>query len=100
MRSVTSGGGNSIAWSDHQQTLVMTLGLAAAAVSAVPLLPIHVSLADAWHLAAAADASTSSPRRSDAGLLHHSDQGCTPYASEDYHAARGARHHPQQEPPR
>ena len=36
----------------------------------------------------------------DAGLLHHSDQGCT-YASEDYQAdPRGARHHLQHEPPR
>ena len=36
----------------------------------------------------------------DAGLLHHSDQGCT-YASEDYQRdAGGARHHVQHEPPR
>ena len=34
--------------------LVMTLGLAAAAISAVLLLPDHVSLSGAWHLASAA----------------------------------------------
>ena len=50
----TSGGAKAIAWSDFQQMVVMTLGLAAAAVSAVLLLPDHVSLTGAWHLAAAA----------------------------------------------
>jgi len=50
----TSGGAKAIAWSDFQQMLVMTLGLGAAAVSAVLLLPDHVSLTGAWHLAAAA----------------------------------------------
>jgi SSS family transporter len=50
----TSGGAKAIAWSDFQQMLVMTLGLAAAAVSAVLLLPDHVSLGGAWHLASAA----------------------------------------------
>jgi Na+/proline symporter len=50
----TSGGAKAIAWSDFQQMLVMTLGLAAAAVSAVLLLPEHVTLSGAWHLASAA----------------------------------------------
>jgi Na+/proline symporter len=50
----TSGGAKAIAWSDFQQMVVMTLGLTAAAVSAVLLLPDHVSLTGAWHLAAAA----------------------------------------------
>jgi Na+/proline symporter len=50
----TSGGAKAIAWSDFQQMVVMTLGLAAAAVSAVLLLPDHVSLTGAWHVAAAA----------------------------------------------
>lgn len=50
----TSGGAKAIAWSDFQQMLVMTLGLAAAGVAAVLLLPDHVSLAGAWHLASAA----------------------------------------------
>ena len=36
----------------------------------------------------------------DAGLVHHSDQGCT-YASEDYQdVARHARYYVQHEPPR
>ena len=49
-----SGGAKAIAWSDFQQMLVMTLGLAAGAVSAVLLLPDHVSLTGAWHVAEAA----------------------------------------------
>jgi len=50
----TAGGAKAIAWSDLQQMIVMTLGLAAACVSAVYLLPDHVSLGGAVHLAAVA----------------------------------------------
>ena len=47
----TLGGTKAIAWTDLQQMLVMTLGLVAALVSAVYLLPADVSLADAVSLA-------------------------------------------------
>ena len=47
----TTGGAKAIAWSDFQQMLVMTLGLIAALVAAVMLLPAHVSFMDAIGLA-------------------------------------------------
>jgi SSS family transporter len=47
----TEGGAKAIAWSDFQQMLVMTAGLAAAFLSAVWLMPSHVSFADAVSLA-------------------------------------------------
>lgn len=50
----TAGGAKAIAWSDLQQMAVMTLGLAAASIAAVLLLPPHVSLAGALRLASAA----------------------------------------------
>ena len=43
----TAGGVKAIAWSDFQQMIVMTLGLAAAFICAVVLLPAHVSFAGA-----------------------------------------------------
>src|SRR4051812_46683869 len=50
----TLGGAKAIAWSDLQQMLVMTLGLAAAFVAAILLLPAHVSVPGALHLASVA----------------------------------------------
>jgi solute:Na+ symporter, SSS family len=50
----TVGGVKAIAWSDTHQMTVMALGLVAALVSAVLLLPAHVSFGDAFHLAGAA----------------------------------------------
>jgi Na+/proline symporter len=47
----TTGGAKAIAWSDFQQMLVMTAGLAAAFLSAVWLMPGHVSFTDAVSLA-------------------------------------------------
>jgi Na+/proline symporter len=47
----TTGGAKAIAWSDFQQMLVMTAGLAAAFLSAVWLMPSHVSFTDAVSLA-------------------------------------------------
>jgi SSS family solute:Na+ symporter len=51
----TSGGSKAIAWSDLQQMVVMTLGLAAAFASAVLLLPDNVSFGGALELASAAN---------------------------------------------
>jgi Na+/proline symporter len=50
----TAGGVKAIAWTDFQQMLVMTAGLVAAFISAVVLLPDHVSFGDAVSLAGAA----------------------------------------------
>jgi SSS family transporter len=50
----TWGGAKSVAWADVQQMLVMTLGLVAALVTAVLLLPSGVSFRDAVALAGAA----------------------------------------------
>jgi Na+/proline symporter len=50
----SSGGAKAIAWSDLQQMIVMTLGLAAAFIAAVSLLPSDVSFRGALDLAAAA----------------------------------------------
>src|SRR4051812_40417433 len=50
----TAGGSKAIAWSDLQQMIVMTLGLAAAFVAAILLLPAHVSVPGALHLASVA----------------------------------------------
>jgi len=50
----TKGGAKAIAWSDLQQMLVMTFGLAAALICAVWLLPAHVSFRGALDLAAMA----------------------------------------------
>jgi Na+/proline symporter len=50
----TAGGAKAIAWSDLQQMIVMTLGLVTACIAAVLLLPDHVSLGGAVHLAAVA----------------------------------------------
>jgi SSS family transporter len=47
----TLGGAKTVAWSDFQQMMVMTAGLAAALVTAVYLLPGHVSFLDAVSLA-------------------------------------------------
>jgi Na+/proline symporter len=52
--STSSGGAKAIAWSDLQQMIVMTLGLAAAFIAAVLLLPDGVSFRGAVDLAAAA----------------------------------------------
>jgi SSS family transporter len=49
-----SGGSKAIAWSDLQQMVVMTLGLAAAFASAVLLLPDNVSFGGALELASVA----------------------------------------------
>lgn len=50
----TLGGVKTVAWSDFQQMMVMTVGLVAALVAAVLLLPIGVSFHDAVTLAGAA----------------------------------------------
>src|SRR5207244_1321086 len=50
----TTGGAKAIAWSDLQQMIVMTFGLAAALMCAVWLLPPDVSFGGALNLAAAA----------------------------------------------
>ena len=50
----SSGGAKAIAWSDLQQMIVMTVGLAAAFIAAVLLLPDGVSFRGAVSLAAAA----------------------------------------------
>ena len=47
----TAGGARAIAWTDFQQMIVMTAGLIAAFLSAVWLLPSHVSFAHAVSLA-------------------------------------------------
>jgi Na+/proline symporter len=49
-----AGGAKAIAWSDLQQMAVMTLGLAAACVSAIVLLPANVSFQGVLQLADAA----------------------------------------------
>jgi Na+/proline symporter len=49
----TTGGAKAIGWSDAQQMLVMTIGLAAALLSAVLLLPAHVPFSGATMLAGA-----------------------------------------------
>ena len=51
----TLGGAKAIAWSDLQQMIVMTLGLAAACLSAIWLLPAHVPFAGALDIASAAN---------------------------------------------
>ena len=51
----TAGGAKAIAWSDLQQMIVMTLGLAAACISAIWLLPAHVPFAGALEIADAAN---------------------------------------------
>src|SRR5262249_12234009 len=51
----TKGGAKAIAWSDLQQMVVMTLGLAAACISAIWLLPPHISFARAFDIAGAAN---------------------------------------------
>jgi Na+/proline symporter len=51
----TMGGAKAIAWSDLQQMLVMTLGLAAACICAIWLLPAHVPFAGALEIASAAN---------------------------------------------
>jgi Na+/proline symporter len=51
----TAGGAKAIAWSDLQQMLVMTLGLAAACICAIWLLPAHVPFAGALEIASAAN---------------------------------------------
>ena len=51
----TMGGAKAIAWSDLQQMVVMTLGLAAACISAIFLLPAHVPFAGALDIASAAN---------------------------------------------
>lgn len=50
----TLGGAKTVAWSDFQQMLVMTAGLAAALAAALLLLPKSVTLPDAISLAGAA----------------------------------------------
>jgi SSS family solute:Na+ symporter len=50
----TFGGAKTVAWSDFQQMLVMTAGLAAALIAAVWLLPAGVTFPDAVTLAGAA----------------------------------------------
>jgi Na+/proline symporter len=50
----TLGGVKAIAWADFQQMLVMTVGLVAALIAAVLLLPADVSFPDAVALAGAA----------------------------------------------
>jgi SSS family solute:Na+ symporter len=50
----TLGGVKAVAWTHVQQMAVMTLGLAAALIAAVMLLPDHVSFLDAVTLAGAA----------------------------------------------
>jgi SSS family transporter len=50
----TLGGAKAIGWSDFQQMIVMTVGLVAALLAAVWLLPGHVSFGDAVSLAHAA----------------------------------------------
>jgi SSS family transporter len=50
----TAGGAKAIAWSDLQQMVVMTAGLAAAFFCALSLLPAHVSLDGALRIASAA----------------------------------------------
>jgi len=50
----TLGGAKTVAWSDFQQMLVMTAGLAAALIAAVWLLPAGVTFPDAVTLAGAA----------------------------------------------
>jgi SSS family transporter len=50
----TLGGAKTVAWSDFQQMLVMTAGLAAAFAAAIFLLPKSVSFLDAVSLAGAA----------------------------------------------
>ena len=51
----TIGGVKAIAWSDLQQMGVMTLGLVAALLSAILLLPDHVTFSNAFDLAGAAN---------------------------------------------
>jgi Na+/proline symporter len=51
----TMGGSKAIAWSDLQQMIVMTLGLAAACLSAIWLLPAHIPFAGALEIASAAN---------------------------------------------
>ena len=51
----TIGGAKAIAWTDFQQMLVMTVGLIAAFVCAVVLLPDHVSFGGAVSLAGVAN---------------------------------------------
>jgi len=51
----TIGGVKAIAWSDLQQMGVMTLGLIAALLSAIFLLPDHVTFSNAFDLAGAAN---------------------------------------------
>jgi len=50
----TLGGAKALAWSHLQQMAVMLIGLVAALLCAVLLLPAHVSFSDAIHLAGAA----------------------------------------------
>ena len=51
----TLGGAKAIAWSDLQQMIVMTLGLAAACLSAIWLLPAHIPFGGALEIASAAN---------------------------------------------
>jgi Na+/proline symporter len=51
----TFGGAKAIAWSDLQQMIVMTLGLAAACISAIWLLPAHIPFAGALEIASTAN---------------------------------------------
>jgi Na+/proline symporter len=51
----TLGGAKAIAWSDLQQMMVMTLGLAAACVSAIWLLPPHIHFGGALAIASTAN---------------------------------------------
>src|SRR4051812_11714697 len=51
----TLGGAKAIAWSDLQQMIVMTLGLAAACVSAIWLLPPHIHFGGALAIASTAN---------------------------------------------
>ncbi len=48
------GGIKAVTWTDFQQMIIMTLGLFAALCIAILLLPPHVTLADAIHIAGAA----------------------------------------------
>ncbi len=50
----TLGGVKAVTWSHFQQMMIMTLGLVAALISAVTLLPANVSFLDAVNLAGAA----------------------------------------------
>lgn len=48
------GGVKAITWTDFQQMIIMTIGLCSALLSAILLLPAHVSFLDALHVAGAA----------------------------------------------